>query len=47
MKKLIKKTKQLVVIVCALTFLASPVFIGKTDGPTTYRMSDVWLIGGL
>ncbi|UJF15770.1 hypothetical protein LZ578_00790 [Jeotgalibaca sp. MA1X17-3] len=47
MKKVIRKAKQLVVVVCALTLLASPVFIGQNFGPTAYRMSDVWLIGGL
>lgn len=47
MKKMFRKTKQLVVVVCTLTLLASPAFIGKNVGPVTYRMNDVWLIGGL
>lgn len=47
MKKFVKKAKQVVVIACALTLLASPVFVGRNPGVSTYRMNDIWLIGGL
>ena len=47
MKKIIKQTKRVVVVICAVTFLASPVLMGKNIGPVTYGTNDVWLIGGL
>lgn len=47
MKKVIKTAKKIVVVACALTFLVSPALTSKKPGVSTYRMNDVWFIGGL